>query len=774
MSMKNYLLRLALAISVVAAAGSARGQLVVPPEFTEISVPAYATVGDQITFSATATAIYSDNSDGNDWNTPDHLRILRIMVWYQPPGGGWTTLNDWMPDWVSPNTVSKQLTLDQPGTWYLCFQTMDGRPWYSGEQYYSIDVAGPPVSMTPTATLTPSASSVLVGQTVSFMVVGSCEGGLNEIGLEGCDSGGTPTSNLGNVGVSGSSASQSFSWTPTAPGTYYFDGYAWNVNRSQLTRTGVISVTVISQTPTVTLSPSTTSAVVGQIISFTVAGGCPAGLNEIGFEAATASGQPTFNLGGVGASGTWASQIFSWSPTAAGTYYFVGYAWNVNRSELTRTSVTTVTVTAPPVITTHPASVTVNASQAVTLTVAASGTPTPTYQWRFNQGAIGGATSATFTLNNVEAGNAGNYDVVVTNSAGSVTSNTATVTVLSMTPSATLTSSTTAMLVGQTIGFTVTGNCAAGLNEIGFESCTVSGQPMANLGNVGVSGSSASQTFSWSPSGPGTYYFVGYAWNVNRSQLTRTSVRTVTVSAPPVISTHPASVTVNAGQNITLTVAASGSPAPSYQWRFNGGAIGGATNSSLILNNVQAAGAGSYDVVVSNSAGSVTSNAATVSVLSMTPTVTLTPSASAAFVGQAVNFTVVGNCPAGLNELGLEGCNASGEPTVNLGSAGASGGSASQTFSWSPTAPGTYYFVGYAWNINRSQLTRTGVITVTVTIPVSMTPEVTLTPSTTSVLVGQTVSFTVVGSCEGGLNEIGFEGCNASGQSTVNLGGVAA
>jgi kumamolisin len=82
-----------------------------------------------------------------------------------------------------------------------------------------------------------------------------------------------------------------------------------------------------------------------------------------------------------------------------------------------------------PQITTQPQSQTVTAGASVSFTVAATGVPTPTYQWNFNGAAIGGATSSTYSLSSVQTANAGNYTVTVTNSAGSVTSNTATLTV---------------------------------------------------------------------------------------------------------------------------------------------------------------------------------------------------------------------------------------------------------------------------------------------------------------------------------------------------------
>jgi hypothetical protein len=85
-------------------------------------------------------------------------------------------------------------------------------------------------------------------------------------------------------------------------------------------------------------------------------------------------------------------------------------------------------------------------------------------------------------------------------------------------------------------------------------------------------------------------------------------------NSPPVITLQPQSQTNNPGANVTFTVAAN-SPSPlSYQWRFNGGDMGGATAASLTVTNIQASNGGDYTVVCANSSGSVTSLVATLTV----------------------------------------------------------------------------------------------------------------------------------------------------------------
>ena len=73
-------------------------------------------------------------------------------------------------------------------------------------------------------------------------------------------------------------------------------------------------------------------------------------------------------------------------------------------------------------------------------------------------------------------------------------------------------------------------------------------------------------------------------------------------------------VVVAANQPATFMVTATGIPAPTYQWRFKGSDIAGATETSYTISAVTAANVGAYDVVVKNSMGTVTSSAATLTV----------------------------------------------------------------------------------------------------------------------------------------------------------------
>ena len=83
----------------------------------------------------------------------------------------------------------------------------------------------------------------------------------------------------------------------------------------------------------------------------------------------------------------------------------------------------------------------------------------------------------------------------------------------------------------------------------------------------------------------------------------------VTPPAVPVFTVQPLSVSV-AGGPVVLNAAATG--ATSYQWYLNGTAISGETNPTTLIDDVSALNEGTYTCVATNSAGSVTSSAATV------------------------------------------------------------------------------------------------------------------------------------------------------------------
>jgi len=131
------------------------------------------------------------------------------------------------------------------------------------------------------------------------------------------------------------------------------------------------------------------------------------------------------------------------------------------------------------------------------------------------------------------------------------------------------------------------------------------------------------------PNGPHTFAITTYTISVGASEV------------GPAITSQPSSLTVTAGLQAMFSVAATGSPAPTYQWKKGGVPIAGATNSSYTIASTVVGDAGNYTVVATNLAGSATSNAATLTVnaTSAAPAITTQPQSQVVVAGAAVTFT---------------------------------------------------------------------------------------------------------------------------------------
>ena len=131
-------------------------------------------------------------------------------------------------------------------------------------------------------------------------------------------------------------------------------------------------------------------------------------------------------------------------------------------------SVAVLTITnGPPVITVQPTNQLVETGQSALLVSTANGTPPLSYQWQaqgtnliwtnlVNGGSISGATNATLDISNVQTNNSGNYQVIVTNNFGSVTSSVAVLTITSA-PFLTVQPTNQTVGVGSTVTFYVNG-----------------------------------------------------------------------------------------------------------------------------------------------------------------------------------------------------------------------------------------------------------------------------------------------------------------------------
>jgi hypothetical protein len=164
----------------------------------------------------------------------------------------------------------------------------------------------------------------------------------------------------------------------------------------------------------------------------------------------------------------------------------------------------------------------------------------------------------------------------------------------------------------------------------------------------------------------------------------------------PTISSQPSNQTVNAGQTATFAVTASGTGPLSYQWQKNGAAISGATSASYTTPATTSAdNAAKFTAVVSNSAGNVTSSAATLTV-NAAPTISLNANPASLSFGSvnvgsnsalSVTYTNAGTANVTVSNVTVSGAgfNATG---ISAGQVVAAGKTATLNVTFAPAASG--------------------------------------------------------------------------------------
>lgn len=262
-------------------------------------------------------------------------------------------------------------------------------------------------------------------------------------------------------------------------------------------------------------------------------------------------------------------------------------------------------VRAIPVIVSQPATQTVPYGHDVLFEVRATSAEPMTYNWRFNGAAIPSETSRTLRWTSVTEARTGTYDVVVINRDGSVLSDPAILTVLPPIPPKIL----------QAPGDTIADE-GASLNL----SITAEGTPP--LFYRWFQNGELLSEFSGNTLGPGalTMHSAGrYVVEVsNREGSVVSDPFTLTVRArPPVITLQPVGVFVDESSELALEIQVTGTLPLEFQWRRDGVPIPNATHPVWRHDNARPSDSGQYDVVVSNLAGTVVSEPAPVTVVSL-------------------------------------------------------------------------------------------------------------------------------------------------------------
>ena len=259
-----------------------------------------------------------------------------------------------------------------------------------------------------------------------------------------------------------------------------------------------------------------------------------------------------------------------------------------------------------PALVISPASTAVTLGQPATFSVTATGgTAALTFQWYKGGVLIVGANAATYTTPaTTSADNNGSYTVTVTDSLGNVTSTPATVSVVPPAPVAITTAPLTqTAFVGQAVQLSVV---ATGSPSLGYQ---------WQKGGVAIAGATAATyTTPVLTSADNGDSFNVVVTNPVNTVPSAAAVLTVDAAVAPGITQQPISQSVLANDPATFTVGVSGSPPFTYQWQLDGVNLPGANASSYGVFQVQPTNVGSYSVVVTNAANSVSSQAATLTI----------------------------------------------------------------------------------------------------------------------------------------------------------------
>ncbi|MCF7762442.1 MAG: immunoglobulin domain-containing protein [Verrucomicrobia bacterium] len=350
--------------------------------------------------------------------------------------------------------------------------------------------------------------------------------------------------------------------------------------------TVTFAVTVVLRAPEIVRQP----------VDQTVAGGAVLSVSVVASGSQPLSYQWSFNGGAIANATNSVLTVPSVTSENAGSYSVV----ISNRVGSVSSRLAQVTVQLVLRIAEQPRSQKVLVGGEARFRVVAGGAPPLTYEWNRDGVPVPGGTNPELVLSNVQSGQAGNYRLDVSDASGTIRSQPA---VLEVLAPVVITQHPVAQTVAQgaDVSFSVT---AAGTPPIAYQ-WLYNGVPMPGANGRVLN------LLAVGPNDAGAYTVVVS----NGSGSGASQAALLTVSRPPVITRDPQSRTVLAGGNVLLKVVVSGTAPLVHQWQLNGVDIPGATEPNFSVQNISGAQAGEYRVRVENSAGLVTSQAATVAVI---------------------------------------------------------------------------------------------------------------------------------------------------------------
>ena len=444
--------------------------------------------------------------------------------------------------------------------------------------------------------------------------------------------------------------------------------------------------------PVVATPPADQSVVAGSAATFAVVA---TGAAPLAYQWASGSDGTTFTaIAGATASS------YSTGATAlsqSGSFYRVVISNSLGSATSSAARLTVTAAVVAPAITVQPADQSVTAPATATFSVTATGT-TPAYEWQASTDAgvtfapvAGAPNGPTLAVTGTTVAQSGQrFRVRVSNSAGSVISSAAllTVTTAPAAPSFTTQPTSQTIVAGAAVTFTV---AATGSPTLAIQ-WRIDGTALANglqaggvcTGATAAGATSATLTLTAVPIGCSGAVFSAVASNgVNPGATSNGATLTVSAAAAaPSIALQPTDRSVVAPATATFTAAASGTPSPTVQWQQSIDAgvtwanTTAATSPSYTTPATVLADSGKrFRAVFTNGSGSVNSNGAVLTVTAAPPSAgfgapwgVATDAAGNVYVADAGNHTIRKITSAGVVST-LAGLAGSSGSTDGMGNA---------------------------------------------------------------------------------------------------------
>jgi len=315
----------------------------------------------------------------------------------------------------------------------------------------------------------------------------------------------------------------------------------------------------------------------------------------------------------------------------AGDYYCV----ITNDEGSVETTHVTVQLATIPVISVQPIAQTVDLGAVLTFSVTATGLPDPSYQWQKDGVDIAGETSSTLTIAASVKTDAADYKCIVSNIAGSVTSDTVSATI-EYAPEFTahpLPTSQAANVGGGLSYFVTVDAIPAATYQWELDGTPIGGETASTLtlSNVQIADG-------------GAYTCVA----TNTKGSTESNAATLAIIADaPFFTDQPDTDVASVGDNVLFECVAAGAEPMTYQWYKTAVAIGGESGSttsgatiSLSLTNVQVADQGAYTCKVTNAVATTESAVAVLSIGTQAPSILVQPVLQSATTGGTAIFVI--------------------------------------------------------------------------------------------------------------------------------------